>query len=331
MSATDRISVPPSRSVPEVPVPSTQSPTPHQAELDAYCRFMTEERGLAQATVTTVRSELRVGGDMQNCAVNILTIIRIYSSERLAMHFAKPILPWAFLIVITIPAASQEKDLDAAKRIQDNALKHSQIMDIVGYLTDVSGPRLTGSPNLRRAEEYARDKLRDWGVANAHLESWGPFGRGWSLEGFIANISSPSFSPLIAYPKAWSPGTNGTVRGEVVFLDVKTPEDLGKYKGRLKGKIVLFSPARHVDPLFTPPAQRRTDEELQRLANAAGSRRTGALPAFAGATGGGRPQLPKMAVDPKRRRCRGIGAVVSRRRNGLRHGSDCAVSLRCVV
>jgi hypothetical protein len=184
------------------------------------------------------------------------------------MHFAKRILPWVLLIVITIPATSQKKDLDAAKRIQDNALNHSQIMDIVGYLTDVCGPRLTGSPNLRRAEEYARDKLRDWGVANAHLESWGPFGRGWSLEGFTANISSPSFSPLIAYPKAWSPGTNGTVRGEVVFLDVKTPEDLNKYKGRLKGKIVLFSPARHVDPLFAPPAQRRTDEELQRLANA---------------------------------------------------------------
>jgi carboxypeptidase Q len=184
------------------------------------------------------------------------------------MHFAKRILPWVFLILITDSATSQEKDLDPAKRIQDAALSHSQIMEMVGYLTDVTGPRLTGSPNLKRAEEYARDKLRDWGVANAHLESWGPFGRGWSLEGFTANILSPSFSPLIAYPKAWSPGTNGTVRGEVVLFDVGTPADLHKYEGRLKGKIVLFSGARHVDPLFTPPAQRRTDEELQRLANA---------------------------------------------------------------
>jgi carboxypeptidase Q len=194
--------------------------------------------------------------------------IRVYFSERLAMHFAKRILPCVFLILITGPAKSQEKSLDAANRIQDTAINHSQIMDMIGYLTDVSGPRLTGSPNLRRAEEYARDKLRDWGVANAHLESWGPFGRGWSLEGFTANMLSPGFSPLIAYPKAWSPGTDGTVRGEVVFLDVKTPADLDKYKGRLRGRIVLFSPARGVDPLFAPPAQRRTGEELERLANA---------------------------------------------------------------
>ncbi|MGC2403984.1 MAG: peptidase M28, partial [Acidobacteriaceae bacterium] len=89
------------------------------------------------------------------------------------MHFAKRILPWVFLILITGPATSQKKDLDTAKRIQDAAFSHSQIMEMVGYLTDVTGPRLTGSPNLRRAEEYARDKLRDWGVANAHLESWG--------------------------------------------------------------------------------------------------------------------------------------------------------------
>jgi hypothetical protein len=118
-------------------------------------------------------------------------IIRVYSSERSAMHFVKRILPWVFLILITDSATSQKKDLDAAKRIQDAALNRSQIMDMVGCLTDVTGPRLTGSPNLRRAEEYARDKLRDWGVANAHLESWGPFGRGLSLEGFAANMLLP--------------------------------------------------------------------------------------------------------------------------------------------
>ena len=141
-------------------------------------------------------------------------------------------------------------------------------MDMVGYLTDVIGPRLTGSPNLKRAEEYARDELRKWGLANAHLEAWGPFGRGWSLEGFTANMFSPAFSPLIAYPKAWSPGTNGSIRGEVVLLDVKTAADLDKYKGKLKGKIVLFSPARIVDPLFQSSAHRQTAEELLRLANA---------------------------------------------------------------
>ena len=167
-------------------------------------------------------------------------------------------------------AVAQERrvDPDAASRIRDAALNHSQIMNMVGYLTDIAGPRLTGSPNLKLAEEYARDKLREWGLVNAHLEAWGPFGRGWSLEGVAANMLSPGFSPLIAYPKAWSPGTNGKVRGEVVFLDAKSATDLDKYKGKLKGKIVLFSPVRRVDPLFDPPAQRQTDEQLQRLANA---------------------------------------------------------------
>jgi len=177
---------------------------------------------------------------------------------------------WCLIVLLStsIVPAQEKIDLDAASRIRDTALNHSQIMEMVGYLTDVTGPRLTGSPNLKRAEEYARDKLRDWGLENAHLEAWGPFGRGWSLEGFTANVLLPRFSPLIAYPKAWSSGTNGVVRGEVVWLDVKTVADLDQYRSKLKGKIVLFSPARPIDPLFDPPAHRQTDEELLGLANA---------------------------------------------------------------
>jgi hypothetical protein len=184
--------------------------------------------------------------------------------KRTLAAFLCPVL----LLAAGLATAQEKIDLDAANRIRDMALNHSQIMEMVGYLTDVTGPRLTGSPNLKRAEEYARDKLRDWGLENAHLEAWGPFGRGWSLEGFTANVLSPRFSPLIAYPKAWSPGTKGVARGEVVLLDVKTVADLDKYKGKLKGKIVLFSQPRHIDPLFDPPAHRQTDEELLRLANA---------------------------------------------------------------
>ena len=184
--------------------------------------------------------------------------------NRIFAAFFCPIL----LLASGIALAQGRVDPDAASRIRDAALNHSQIMNMVGYLTDIAGPRLTGSPNLKRAEEYARDKLREWGLVNAHLEAWGPFGRSWSLEGVAANMLSPGFSPLIAYPKAWSPGTNGKVRGEVVFLDAKSATDLDKYKGKLKGKIVLFSSVRRVDPLFDPPAQRQTDEQLQRLANA---------------------------------------------------------------
>ena len=175
----------------------------------------------------------------------------------------------ASLIVQALTAQDQGiANREALSRIRNEALQHSQIMDLVGQLADVIGPRLTGSPNILKADEFARDKLRDWGLLNAHLEPWGPFGRGWSLEDFSAKMLAPGFSPLIAYPKAWSPGTNGTVRGVVVYLDVQAASDLDKYKGKLKGKIVLFSPPRPVDPLFEPPAQRQTDEQLLRLANA---------------------------------------------------------------
>jgi hypothetical protein len=238
--------------------------------------------------------------------------------------------PILLLILAAGIATAQEKiDLDAANRIRDTALNHSQIMEMVGYLTDVTGPRLTGSPNLKRAEEYARDKLREWGLENAHLEAWGPFGRGWSLEGFTANVLSPRFSPLIAYPKAWSPGTNGIVRGEVVLLDVKTVADLDKYKGKLKGKIVLFSPARHIDPLFDPPAHRQTDEDLLRLAKRPVFRRASTIPIHAGTAVGRRTQLSQMAVDPGRGRRSCHAAVLSRCGDGLRDFSHRTLSAGC--
>ncbi len=169
-------------------------------------------------------------------------------------------------IVAQLP--QEQVDLAVFNRIKAEELNHSQVMETVGYLTDVTGPRLTGSPNLAKAQEYARSRLQQWGLQNVHLEAWGPFGRGWSVAGFTANMLVPTFSSLIAYPKAWSPGTNGTVRGEVVFMDVKTTADLAKYKGQLKGKIVLLTAARPVAPDFLPPALRTTDEELLKLAAA---------------------------------------------------------------
>ena len=162
----------------------------------------------------------------------------------------------------------EKVDLDVISRIRDRESKRSEIREMVGYLTDVIGPRLTGSPNLKKAQQYVLGRLAEWGVADAHLEAWGPFGRGWSVEGFTANMLAPTFSSLIAYPKAWSPSTNGIVRGEAVFVDVKTMADLTKFRGKLKGKIVLLTSERPVAPNFTPPAARTTDEELLKLANA---------------------------------------------------------------
>lgn len=184
----------------------------------------------------------------------------------------------AILLAILISLASgvavsaqgpQEKfDQDAINKIKEEGMNHSQVMDTLSYITDVPGARLTGSPNIRVAQEWARQKLAAWGLQNSRLESWGPFGRGWSLEGFSANLIKPNYAPLIAYPKAWSPATNGVVRGQPIFFDAKTEADLDKYKGKLKGAIVLLTEAREVKPHYEALGHRQTDEELLRLADA---------------------------------------------------------------
>lgn len=171
------------------------------------------------------------------------------------------------LFFASLTASAQHARMSVLEKIRADEAANSKIMDTAEYLTDVIGPRLTGSPNLRKAQDYIKDRLAEWGVPNAHREPWGPFGRGWSLEAFSASMTAPGFANLIAYPKAWSPGTNGTVRGEVVMMNVNTEADLAKYKGKLRGKIVLISPAREIDPAFLPSPRRTTGEELQKLAD----------------------------------------------------------------
>ncbi len=178
---------------------------------------------------------------------------------------------WTFALV-TVPIGGQgiTEKLDSATlgRIREEALQHSQIPELVEYLTDVTGPRLTGSPNIRKAQDYAIERLKSWGISDTHREAWGPFGRGWTMEAVTVSMTQPDYSPIIAYPKAWSPGTNGTVRGEAVYLDASTPAEVEKYRGKLKGKIVLLAPARGLQPNFDPPDERMSDEELLKLANA---------------------------------------------------------------
>jgi hypothetical protein len=164
-------------------------------------------------------------------------------------------------------AATQAAD-DPIARIIEEGTKHSEVMKTLSYLTDVIGPRLTGSPNLKRANEWTRDKMTEWGLENAHLEAWGPFGRGWTLKRFSAQLVEPQCVPLIAYPKAWSPGLDGPIVAEVVWLDVKTEADLDKYKGKLKGTIVLTGPPREVRAQFEPFGTRMTEKDLLTLADA---------------------------------------------------------------
>jgi hypothetical protein len=166
------------------------------------------------------------------------------------------------------PQPQEKIDAEAVQRIRTEALEHSHVTELAATLTDVYGPRLTGSPNLKNAENWAADTLRGWGIDDARLEPWGPFGRGWSLTAVEASMIAPEFAPLIAYPKAWSAGTNGPVRADLVYLDAASEADLEKFRGKLKGKIVLFAPPRALQPNFEPPPQRTSDEDLQKLENA---------------------------------------------------------------
>ena len=156
-------------------------------------------------------------------------------------------------------------------RIRDEGLNRSEIMATLSHLTDIIGPRLTGSPDLRRASEWSRDRFASWGLVNAALEPWGPFGRGWTLRRFSAQITSPQAIPLIAYPKAWSPSVGKkALEADVVHVDIKKAEDFEKFRGKLKGKIVLDGALQEVKLKFEPLATRRSDANLLALANSDG-------------------------------------------------------------
>jgi hypothetical protein len=157
---------------------------------------------------------------------------------------------------------------DPIQRIKDEGMKRSQLMKTLNYLTNVIGPRLTGSTSLRRANEWTRDQLTQWGLANAHLEAWGPFGRGWTLRRFSAEVVEPQAFPLFAYPKAWSLPTAGPLAAEVVYVGATNEEELEKFKGALRGKIVLNGPVRDLKAHFDPDATRDTEKQLLDLANA---------------------------------------------------------------
>ena len=182
----------------------------------------------------------------------------------------------------TAPAAAPQQSATPAKdpndpieRIKDEGMNRSQVMQTLSYLSDVIGPRLTASPGMKRSNEWTRDQLTKWGLQNAHLEPWGPFGRGWSLKRFSAQVSEPLNIPLIAYPKAWSPGTAGPLTAEVVYVDAKDEADLQRFKGKLKGAIVLTGKMREVKAHFEPMGTRRDEKDLLTLADAPEPRQGG--------------------------------------------------------
>lgn len=215
-----------------------------------------------------------------------------------------------------LPAvAGDEPDLGVVHRIKQEAFKRSQVMDHLFQLTDMAGSRITGSPGHRRAAEWAIAEMKSWGLANAGLERWGDFGRGWSYRRLDVAMLEPRETVLHGLPLAWTAGTDGPVRGEVMeaplFEEVTDPDryDLDKlgerideyieeHRGKLGGKVLLIRKARDFDPATDPPLDRYDAEELSAYAR---SLDPTPIPEY---------QLPLRKVPPDREERRRLASVL---------------------
>jgi len=177
-----------------------------------------------------------------------------------------------------VQPATESLDLAMYQRIRDEGLNHSHVMEFATGLMDGIGPRLTGSPNLKKANEWTRDTLTKIGLENAHLEDWGEFGLGWQQLNTWARMTVPDTAILIVQATPWSPSTPGPVTGDVVFVSIQTEKDFDQYKGKLAGKVVLFGAMREVPPVDKALFERYTDQELADLAAFPVSANAGGIP-----------------------------------------------------
>ena len=184
-----------------------------------------------------------------------------------------PVDPYA-----EVQPATETLDLNMYQRIRDEGLNHSHVMEFASALTDGIGPRLTGSPNVKKANEWTRDTLTKIGLENAHLEDWGEFGLGWQQINTWARMVTPDTAILIVQATPWSPSSPGPVTGDVVFVNIQTDKDFDQYKGKLAGKVVLFGPMRDVPPVDKPLFERNTDKDLDDIAEFTVSANAGGLP-----------------------------------------------------
>jgi hypothetical protein len=161
--------------------------------------------------------------------------------------------------------AQEKVDWEVVSKIRDEGLQRSQVMDIVGYMSDVLGPRLTASPSMRKAQEWAQEKMGEVGLENIVLERAGEHGVNWDNEYTSLHMIAPDYQPIIGYAKAFTSSTNGKIEADAVIVQVETEADLAQYRGTLDGKIVLIAPPFATEPRFTPDAIRMTDEDLDGL------------------------------------------------------------------
>jgi hypothetical protein len=168
------------------------------------------------------------------------------------------------------PSAEEAVDREIQWKIRREASDNSQIMRTMHFLTDVYGPRLTGSPNLKAAQEWVVKETTRWGLKNAHLEPWSFGHPGWVNEKLSVHAVTPFKDALVAEALAWTPGTSGPVTAPVVQIVLPTrptKDELAKYfddtRARVKGKIVMVGEPASVPVTILPPAKRREDNDVR--------------------------------------------------------------------
>ncbi len=154
---------------------------------------------------------------------------------------------------------------DVVAKIREEGLQRSQVMDIVGYMADVLGPRLTASPSMIEAQEWAQEKMAEVGLENIVRERAGEHGVNWDNEYTSLHMIAPDYQPIIGYAKAYTAGTDGKIEADAVILEIETPADFERYRGKLNGTAVLIAPPFDTEPHFTPDAIRHTEETLEAL------------------------------------------------------------------
>ena len=176
-----------------------------------------------------------------------------------------------FVLILFSPlflaAQNENINLTVMQQIRNEEMNHSKVMDIAFHLTDISGPRLTGSPGFMRAANYAKNQLTTWGLTNAKLDPWGEFGKSWQLEKSYVAMAAPYYKPLEAFPKSWTAGTGGELVVDVVLITAKDSAGLDAYKGRLAGKMLIVDRSDVYKQSFTSDAYRYSDAQLDSMQN----------------------------------------------------------------
>ena len=176
---------------------------------------------------------------------------------------ARSLIATSVFALSALPSAAQEPVYwDVVADIRREAFDNSHVMEYAGFLTDVIGPRLTGSQNMRQAQQWALSEMRRIGLSRVEREAWGDQTAGWDIQRISVHMTEPDYQMVIAYPLAFTPGTGGPIVAQAVVADISSPSDLDQYRGRLQNAIVLATPLMPTSPRFVQDAFRHTDESL---------------------------------------------------------------------